>query len=329
MNYAHYLKEIGRGAEGARHLSFDDARVLYGAMLDNEVPELELGAILLAFRVKGESIDEMKGFLTALDARLPILRAPVSRPRPIVLPSYNCSRRDPNLTPLLALLLRHHGIPVLIHGLLEGYGRVTTGQVFRALGILPCVTVTQVQVALEEQGLAFAPLQVFSKGLADLLALRGRMGVRNSGHSLAKMLDPFRGEGVLQAAATHPAFIDLSREVLMGREARALLLRGTEGEPFANPKRRPRIEYIREGTSETLFEAEHDSLKSLPYLPEGADPDATAAWIREVLDGRMPVPLPIAHQLACCLYASGAAGDFTQAKAIVAIDGNFSGPARL
>ncbi len=323
MNYAHYLKEIGRGAEGSRHLNFDDARALYGAMLDGGVPELELGAILLAFRVKGESVDEIKGFLAALDCRLPALRAPFSRPRPVVLPTYNGSRRDPNLTPLLALLLQHHGVPVLIHGLLEGYGRVTTAQIFRAMGVMPCVTVAQAQSALEEKGLAFVPLQVFSKGLADLLALRGRLGVRNSGHSIAKMLDPFKGEGVLQAAATHPAFIDLSREVLIDRGGRALLLRGTEGEPFANPKRRPRIEYLQGGISQTLFEAEHDSLKTLPHLPEGADPEATAAWVLEVMEGRLPLPLPLANQLACCLYASGCAADFNQAKAIVAVDGNF------
>lgn len=329
MNYAHYLKEIGRGAQGARHLAFEDARALYGAMLDGGVPDLELGAILLALRVKGETVDELGGFLAALDARVPALQAPFSRPRPVVLPTYNGSRRAANLTPLLALLLQRHGVPVVVHGLLEGYGRVTTGQIFRAMGIMPCVSLLQAQSALEEQGLAFVPLQVFSAGLADLLTLRGRMGVRNSGHSLAKILDPFKGEGVLQAAATHPAFIDLMRELLIGRQARALLLRSTEGEPFANPKRRPQMEYIHDGVSEILFEAEHESLTLLPHLPAEADADSTAVWIQQVLDEHLPLPSPIVNQLACCLYASGLANDFNQAKAIVAVDGNFCSRSKL
>jgi anthranilate phosphoribosyltransferase len=63
MSYAHYIKEIGRGAEGARNLSRDDACQLYAAMLDGGVPDLELGAIILGLRVKGESLDEMLGFL--------------------------------------------------------------------------------------------------------------------------------------------------------------------------------------------------------------------------------------------------------------------------
>jgi len=49
-----FIKEIGRGVKGARSMSREDARLLYGAMLDGRVSDLELGAILLAMRIKGE-----------------------------------------------------------------------------------------------------------------------------------------------------------------------------------------------------------------------------------------------------------------------------------
>lgn len=322
MSYAHYIKEIGRGAEGARSLSRDDAYRLYGAMLDGGVPDLEMGAIILALRVKGESFEEMQGFMAAAQERSHGLAVRPGRVRPVILPSYNGARKGANLTPLLALLLKRFGVPVLVHGLLEGYGRITTGHIFRELGIMPSTTLNQVQQALDERNLAFAPLPILSPGLANLLSLRGRMGVRNSAHSLVKMLNPFRGNGVLVAAATHPAFLDLMRDLLAGEGGRALLLRGTEGEPFANPKRRPRIEYLNEGDVSVLFEAEHDSLRTLPNLPDGADAAVTAQWIRRVLDDHLPLPLPIANQLAACLYACGYAGDFNQAKAIVAVDAN-------
>ncbi|MBS1191030.1 MAG: anthranilate phosphoribosyltransferase [Rhodocyclaceae bacterium] len=321
MNYARYLKELGRGAEGSRDLATEEARQLYGAMLDGGVPDLELGAIVVALRVKGERLDEMLGFMAAVRERTHRLRAPHGRPRPVVLPSYNGARKGANLTPLLALLLKRFGVPVLVHGLLEGYGRVTSGQVFRELGILPGTTLGQAQDALEEGGLAFVPLPILAPGLADLLALRARLGLRNSAHSLVKMLDPFPGNGVLMATATHPAFIDLMRDMLTVDGTRSLLFRGTEGEPFANPKRRPRLEYIHDGQCDTLFEAEHDSLQSLPHLPEGADVHATAEWTRQVLEGHLPLPLPIGNQLACSLYACGHAEDLNQAKAIVAVEG--------
>ena len=62
---ARFIKEIGRGKKGARSLSRDDAFALYAAMLDGRVADLELGGIMLAMRIKGESVDEIAGFLEA------------------------------------------------------------------------------------------------------------------------------------------------------------------------------------------------------------------------------------------------------------------------
>lgn len=320
MSYGRYIKEIGRGAESSRDLSRDDAHQLYAAMLDGGVADLELGAILLALRVKGESLDEMLGFLSAVDERVNRLDMPQGRVRPVVLPSYNGARKEANLTPLLALLLQRFGVPVLVHGLLEGFGRVTSGLIFRELGIMPTASSLQAQATLAENGLVFLPLTALCPGVHSLLSLRSRLGVRNSAHSLCKSLNPFDGDAVLVAPATHPDFIALMRGILVDRGQRGLLLRGTEGEPFANPKRRPRLEYVHGGMVDVLFEAEHESLRALPDLPDAADAASTAKWIRRVLDKQAPLPKPIANQLACCLYASGYAEDFNQAKAIVAVE---------
>lgn len=320
MSYAQYIKEIGRGAEGSRDLSRDDAQQLYAAMLDGGVPDLEMGAIILGLRVKGESLDEMLGFLEATDERTHKLEMPHGRVRPVALPSYNGSRKEANLTPLLALLLQRFGVPVVVHGLLEGFGRVTTAHIFRELGVMPMASTTQAQMALDEKGLAFLPLSALCPGIHNLLALRSRMGVRNSAHSLVKLINPFRGDAVMVAPATHPDFIELMRNILLARGQRGLLLRGTEGEPFANPKRRPRLEFTHDGMVETLFEAEHESLRAIPNLPEAADAVSTAKWIRRILDKQVPLPKPLANQLACLLYASGYAEDFNQAKAIVAVE---------
>jgi anthranilate phosphoribosyltransferase len=322
MSYTHFIKEIGRGAEGSRNLSIEDARQLYGAMLDGGVSDLELGAILIALRMKGESDDEMVGFLAAAGERVSALRAPAGRLRPVVIPSYNGARKSPNLTPLLAMLLQRFGVPVIVHGLLEGYGRVTSGHIFRELGIQPCASAIAAQQAIDEKGLAFVPLSVIAGGLSDLLSRRAVLGLRNTAHSLVKMLDPFRGQGLILAAATHPAYMDMMRTVFARVGSHVLLFRATEGEPFANPKRRPRIEHLHDGACDLLFEAEHDSLKSLPQLPESAEAKPTVDWMRAVLDGHSPLPQPLANQLACCLYASGYAEDFNQAKAVVALEAN-------
>src|ERR1700688_3514910 len=121
---ARFIKEIGRGKNGARSLSREDAQLLYAAMLEQRVSDLELGAILLAMRVKGESVDEVSGFLKAAEASFTALTAPAGDYALVVIPSYNGSRRVANLTPLLALLLAREGVPVLVHGVTRDPGRV-------------------------------------------------------------------------------------------------------------------------------------------------------------------------------------------------------------
>lgn len=320
MGFAHYLKEIGRGADGSRPLSQDDAQQLMSAMLDGGVPDLEMGAILLAMRVKGESLDELLGFYQALDARVYHLTAPSGGPRPVLIPTYNGARRQPNLTPLIALWLKQFGVPVLLHGEMEGHGRVASVQVLRELDILPCTTLAQAQARLNNDRIAFVPTSIFSPGLAALLSVRNRLGVRNSAHTLVKLIDPFDGEGLRLVSVSHPDYHKLLSAFLAATGFDALLMRGTEGEPYANPKRRPELLFYQGGEARVLFEAESGPIKTVPALPDSCDAATTARWIKRVLAREKSAPSPLVNQLACCLYAAGYSQDFNQAKAIAAVE---------
>ena len=103
MGISQYIKEIGRGKQGARSLSRAQATDLFGQILDGTVSDLELGGFCLAMRIKGETAQEMAGFLDAMAARLN--HVPAGDKPLVVLPSYNGARKLPVLTPLLALLL--------------------------------------------------------------------------------------------------------------------------------------------------------------------------------------------------------------------------------
>lgn len=320
MNYAAYLKEIARGSGGSRPLNQEDARQLMSAMLDGGVPDLEFGALLIALRMKGESLEELMGFYQAVDARLYKLSVPPYGPRPLVIPTYNGARRHPNLTPLIALWLRQFGVPVLLHGEMEGHGRVATVHVLRELGILPCTTLAQAENRLAQDLIAYVPTSVFSPGLAAQLSARNRLGVRNSAHTLVKLFDPFNGLGLRLVSVSHPEYHRLLSAFFAATGFDALLLRGTEGEPYANPKRRPELVYFEGGTPRVLFGAESGPIKSLPALPDTCDAVSTARWIKRVLAREAQAPLPLVNQLACCLYASGYSQDFNQAKAIAAVE---------
>src|SRR5438105_41828 len=135
MSISKYLREIGRGKDGARPLGREQAADLFGQVLDGAVTDLEVGAFCIAMRVKGETAQEMAGYLDATYARMH--RVPAGALPLVVLPSYNGARKLPLLTPLLALLLAREGLPVLIHGARTEGTRVFISDVLAALDVAP------------------------------------------------------------------------------------------------------------------------------------------------------------------------------------------------
>lgn len=299
------IKEIGRGKNHARDIDFDTAVALYSAMLAGEVPDLELGGILIALRIKGEGEAEMRGFYQAMQAKMMRLNAPASRPMPVVIPSYNGARRQGNLTPLLALLLVKLGFPVLVHGVSDDATRITSEAVFAALGVMPVTTAEQAQAKLDAGELAFITVDHLCPPMAKQLSLRWRMGVRNSAHTLAKLATPFgEREALRLSSVSHPEYVPRVAKFFSDIDAPALLLNGTEGEVYANPQRCPAISVIRGAGSEAEVWVERQPEVQVE-LPADKTAAVTAAWIEQVINQQRPVPQALRLQLACCLRASG------------------------
>ena len=334
---AQYIKEIGRGRDNARALSRDDARLLWTAVLEGRVADLELGAILLAMRIKGESVDELAGFLDATDAlglRLPMPRNPDGAVSiPVVIPSYNGARNMPNLTPLLACLLARDGVPVLVHGKVAtlaseadreslrsahafdtpGFAsapppRVTTSEIFETMGMPVCHVADDVAGQIARREPAFIAINDLNPRLGRILSLRRLLGVRGPGHTLVKLLQPFDGPAVRLASYTHPEYhATLSNYFTLFAQAGAvLLMRGTEGEPVANARRPAMIERFLGGASHPIVAGETGVVRSLPILPESRDAATTANWIQAVLSGERPVPEAIAAQCEAILQTRDA-----------------------
>lgn len=297
MDTTRFIREIGRGAKGARDLARADAEILFGAMLDGEIDELQLGALLIGLRIKGESDEELLGFKAALDARTPQISLPDGSPHLVVIPSYNGARRQPNLTPLLALMLAKSGVPVLIHGRYDFDTRIDPSEMMAALGIAKADTVDEAAQLLAEQRIAFIDLAMLVPGLDQLLALRTRLGLRNSGHSMVKLLDPSRGRSVRLVAVTHPEYLEKMHRFLLADGGRALLLRGTEGEAYANPRRRPQLEAFADGRAGIAYPAAEGGAPPLAGIPDTPENSATALLIRDMLDSRELIPQPILDQL--------------------------------
>ncbi len=291
MSIAQYIKVIGRGKDGAKPITRAQATDLFGQVLDGTVTDLEIGGFCLAMRIKGETPEEMAGFLDATYQRM--LRFPASERPVVVLPSYNGARKLPVLTPLLALLLARQGLPVLVHGTATESSRIFTSDVLAALDIHALTAIRT--IAASE--VVFASTELLCPGLKRLLDVRRVVGLRNPAHSLVKIMKPCLGKALVVSSYTHPEYAISMGQTFELIEADALLLRGTEGEVVADARRTPQMEAFVKGQRTLLQAFQPGTLASVPDLPAAIDADSTAAYIRAVMSGSAAVPASITRQV--------------------------------
>ena len=300
MGISHYIKEIGRGARGAKALDRAQAADLFGQVLDGQVTDLEIGAFCVAMRIKGETAEEMCGLLDAVHARMAAIPACADGQPLIVLPSYNGARKLPVLTPLLALLLAREGLPVLLHGMRTEARRVLASDVLEALDI-PALTAPQ---SIAPGSVAHIGTAVLLPGLARLLAVREVIGLRTPGHSVAKLMNPCAGPALVVSSFTHPEYFDILSGTFATLSAHALLSRGLEGEVAADPRRTPRYDAFIGGTHQLLQDQQPGTAAEVPGLPTEIDVATTAAYTRRVLAGDAPVPPALRQQVEHILHLS-------------------------
>jgi len=306
MSISHYIKEIGRGKEGARNLSTEQAQDLMRLLLSGQVSDIELGAFCIAMRIKGETPQEMIGFLEAIQSN--IKRVHLARENPthrqlkpvIVIPSYNGARKLPLFTPVLAGALAKLNYAVLVHGYPTEDKRVSTKEMFELLD-WPCVNDAHALNAsnLKEGEVLYVSMEHLSPKLCELLNVRKKIGLRNSSHSLVKILNPLDNEcKVLQLSSyTHPEYLESMSQVFKLLNKNVLFLRGTEGECAADPRRTPKMTGFVQGKSQTLIEQVQGPVEILIDYPQTTDPKETALYTDSILKGHLKLPLSIQAQI--------------------------------
>ena len=184
-------------------------------------------------------------------------------------------------------------------------------EIFEQLG-WPCVADGIGLQAAWQQGLpGFMDIATLCRPLSRLLDVRWVVGLRNPGHTVAKLLSPFDQADVPSIRVvnhTHPEYAHSLHDFLLHTQARAMLMRGTEGEPVADARRQPKLDVFVDGAKRTdLSRAPQEGvLTSLPDLPTDFSPTSTADYIRQVITGDRALPEAIRIQVDCLRQALSA-----------------------
>lgn len=305
--FAQFVRIVGKGKNGARSLTYDEAYQAFSMILKNEVLDVQLGAFLMLLRVKEESVDELTGFVQATKDQLNFQPLAVD----LDWSSYAGKRKHYPWFLLAALTLAKHGYRVVMHGV-SGHtmNRVYTEQVLEYLGFPICQNAVQVKQQLDTQNFAYLPLNVISPILADLINLRNVMGLRSPIHTLARLINPFNAKATLQAIF-HPAYRSSHQQAAfqLGYKNSAVI-KGEGGEFERNPDAKTLICGIQDGE---LYEHE------LPKLTDNRSPteeQLDLAVLKAVWEGQQAHEygeIAITETMGIALYTMGIVNNYPEA----------------
>ncbi len=226
------IAKVGSGEHTSTGLSREEAREAMALMLSGGLDPAQVGAFLIAHRIRRPSPEELSGMLDTYRGQGPTLSTPGRRALCFGVP-YDGRARTAPLLPLVALNLAAAGQPVVLHGggpMPVKYG-VTLAELFAALGIpWDGLSLAAVQDRLDRHSLALTHQPVHFPAAEALVATRDLIGKRPPVASLELLWTPHRGERLLVSGFVHPPTEQRAWAALRAcGEQDVLTIKGLEG----------------------------------------------------------------------------------------------------
>ncbi len=232
------LGRIAVGPKGSRDLGQQEAQEALARCLDRRGNDVQIGAFLLAERLKRESEAENHGFFAALIDASTIVTAPVDHVISLADP-YDGFLRTPHFAPVVAAVLAACDVPAYVHGAwtLPPKGGITARQVLEARGVELDIGggpegVERAATRLAERGVAYVGLEDFCPSLSALVDIRASIAKRPFLATLEKLVTPLRGRQGTHVVSgwVHRGYEELIARLCLRRGFTSLLLvKGREG----------------------------------------------------------------------------------------------------
>jgi len=228
------LRKVGSGTHTSKALTREEAARAAALMLTQAATPAQIGAFMIAHRIKRPTGDELTGFLDTYEALGPKLQ-PISTNRiPLLLNSpYDGRSRTAPIRPLTTLILAAAGCPVISHGgdrTPTKYG-IPLSQIWRDLGCdWSPLSLTQVQQVFEQTHIAFVYTPTLFPLAHGLVTYREQIGKRPPLATIELIWYPYAGDAVIAAGFVHPPTEQTAQYALTcHRTHRFIMVKGMEG----------------------------------------------------------------------------------------------------
>lgn len=301
---------IGRAAAGQR-LSADDAEAAFIEVMEGRASPVQLAALLVALRVRGETPQEIAGGVRALRRAM----IPVPAPADFVLVD-TCGTGGGavttfNISTAAAFVAAGAGVRVAKHGNRSFTSRCGSADVLSALGVRIELTPEQMAAVLARAGLVFMFAPLLHPAMRHVAPVRRELAMPTIMNVLGPLTNP-AGARRQVVGVSHPALMPLIAGALreLGHE-RALVVHGEPGLDEFSPIGVTTVHELLNGEiltyqvdPRTFGGTYHDA-----HELRGMEPEQNAALLLAVLEDRAPgvARLAVTLNAGAAIYLSGLA----------------------
>jgi anthranilate phosphoribosyltransferase len=315
---------LARVAE-RRDLGEAEIAEVFGRIMDGEATPAQIGGLLMALRMKGETPEEIAGAARAMRARATPLRCAEPERAVDTCGTGGDGSGSVNVSTIAALVVAACGVPVAKHGNRALSSRSGSADVLEALGVAVQAPVPILERCLQENRITFMFAPAFHTATRHAAGPRKELGTRTLFNLLGPLTNP-AGVKNQVVGVFHGSFLEpLARALGRLGCRRAFVVHGAGGLDEVAVAGRTQVAEWDGGAvrSYQLGPADFGLAEEDPAGLRGGDAAENARVVREVLSGRPGAPRAAAlMEAALALVAVGVAADLPDGtrRAAAAID---------
>ncbi len=250
MNTQSFYQEIMKKLQGGLHLDSEESKRLVQAIFQEQLTEIQISALLIGLSVKGESVNEVVGFVRGMREYAVKLNHHHERLVDTAGTGGDGSGTF-NISTGAAFVIAGAGVPVAKHGNRAISGRCGSADVLTRLGVNVDASKEILEDCLAQAGITFLFAPSFHPAMKTVNRVRKELGVRTIFNLLGPLLNPAGARRQIIGVYA-PHLTELLGEALqrLGSE-HALIFSGEEGLDEISLGSRTKVTELKDGTLTT------------------------------------------------------------------------------
>ena len=298
-------------------LSRAEAETAFDDMLSGEVTPAQMGAFLMALRVRGETVDEITGAVAAMRRKMLAVKAPADAID--IVGTGGDGSGSYNVSTLASLIVAACGVPVAKHGNRAASSKSGASDVLGALGVGIGLTPQKVEACLREANIGFMMAPTHHAATRHVAPARVELGTRTIFNILGPLSNPAGVRRQLVGVFSRAMLEPMAHVLANLGSTRVWLVNGSDGLDEITTTGPTHVASLENGkvTSFDITPEEAGLPRANPADLRGGDPAHNAAALRAVLDGmRSPYRDIAVFNAAAALLVAGKAKDLREGVAL-------------